>query len=141
MTDKTLSSLIGGGGGFVVTSHSGSQQIAPGSSGTILTLTPPIGERIRLTVFSPAATTTVTDLQLNVNGAQLCTGTCSGATSLVGSWCVNGVGVSSASVSNQNWAGYIPEVLGGVDEVITVVATGANTASTIYYGYQTGYFK
>ncbi len=141
MTDKTLSSIVGGGGGFVITSHSGTQKIATGSSGTILTLTPPTGERVRLTVFSPSGTDTVAGLQLNVNGVQMCTGFCSGNTNLVGSWCVNAVGVSASGVSNKAWAGYVPGVLGGVDEVITVVATGATTSSVIHYGYQTGYFK
>ncbi len=130
-----------GGGDFVPTFHSGRQEIEQSSSGTILTLTPPTGERVRLTMFSPSSTFSVSDLQLNIDGVQVCLGDCTGESSQVSDWCVSSAGGANSSISNEDWAGYIPEVLGGVDEVITVVATGGNISSEIYYGYQTGVLK
>ncbi len=137
MTIK-LNDFGGSGASFIPTYHSGLQEIAVGQSGTILTLTPPTGERVRMTMFSPEYGRTVEDLQLNLDGSQICVGDCTSECVATGDWCVSAPGAANDTPQNGFFSGYIPGLMGGVDEVITVVVTGVDTAQLLYYGYQTG---
>lgn len=49
MATADLKLIYGGGGSFVPSFFSGALQIAPGATGTILTITPPVGKKVRLT--------------------------------------------------------------------------------------------
>ena len=126
MTDKTLSTVVGSGGGEFIASMSYSAEvISSGATGTFKTLTPPLGKKIKITLLRSSAVQT-----------NLLTVT------------VDGVDVVSAVKLDASLGGTILSneytifegvnfIIGDVDEVIEL-KTNIATTSDIYLMYQEG---
>lgn len=135
---SSLFSSGGGGGVFVPSSSIGfGLEIAAGqAAGTILTITPPAGERVRLTGLFGVAN--VASIAIVVGGTQIITGNLFNSIA-TNQYCV---GISGGNnIANTQAVATIPNVFGGTDEVITIVNSGVNTASVIIYSYEFGVLK
>ena len=132
MGDVKLSTVAGGITGNIKFFSGSIATVAPGASGAIITLTPPSGERIVLTCL---ATTGSAEggVTVNVNGSPVITSKDldSDTTTALDRFNV-GAG-SNGSVFS--YPGTLKEIVGGIDEVITVVKDTGNTTRTIAYSY------
>jgi len=128
---ELLSSVVGGGGGFVTTFVSGHQEIPASSSGDILVLTPPTGQKVKLTglvgaesgITITVGTETVVDA-LNLSSA---------ATLNVDEFLLS----HTANNTALQTVGYVQSIDGGTDEVITITASSP-TVGVVDYSYQFG---
>ena len=137
---KLLSSIAGGGSDFS-TRFASSGVINSGVTGTILTLTPPAGQRVRLTALSQTAASeqagisVLFDATVIISEARLRSGAPEGT---------NGATKDFAVGPYFDYAGILPPVgkfqhfTGKADEVLTVTKNTGNTAANIYYGYEFG---
>ena len=136
MSEK-LNSIVGKQNDFVTRAMSGGS-IALSSPGTILTLTPPAGQRVRLTHLS---------IQTGFQGG---ISVAFGATDVLSVINISGDNPSAVSSSYsvgsfQDYAAGVPPsgnydyFTGGTDEPLTIVKDAAgSTTNIIYYGYQFG---
>jgi hypothetical protein len=136
---ELLSSIVGGGGGFVVKSASGALSLPNTQpAGDILVITPPIGQRVKLTTLvkqglTQAGYTITVGSTVVVNNLTL--------TDEIDNPVAGSFLVGSTPVFQNNYGSRgITEILGGVDEAITVNSANI-TNSKIYYSYQFGVFK
>lgn len=126
---ELLSSIIGGGGGgFVAKFASGTINVTAGATGTFATLTPPSGQKVKLTAI--AGTSSQTSLTtISVGGADVVS-----AVSLSGA-------ASSPTTANRFMIGFEQPnqepITGDVDEVIEL-KTNVSTSSNTVYTYQFG---
>jgi len=122
-------------GEFSPTFFSGTLQIAPASSGTILAIpAPPAGQRIRL--YGLAATTaTEAGITVNANGSAVVTALtlAIGSGSAVGHFCV-GVNLSIGGAPATSAIPFIDSRTS-----ITVVKGSGSTANAINYSYAYGF--
>ena len=125
-----------GGDSFVDKTITAHQQIATSSSGTILSLTPPAGKRVRLEYLQRFTNGSEANIDIVVGGNNIITGGSLGdssATPIVGNFYIgqrnNSTGAPIASTS---------AIVGGIDEVIEVNKTAGSTGSTILYSYKFG---
>ena len=132
MATADLKLIYGGGGSFTPTFFSGALQIASGASGTLLTITPPIGKKVRLTALvmtnSGAAEAGISVLSGGstvVGPLQLLSGAATG----VGSFTVGQVGSAAAANSIE----YIESI-----SSITITKSTGSTINTISYSYAFG---
>lgn len=136
MSDKTLSQVIGGGGAVLTRAVTAYQQIASGVSGTILTLTPPAGQRVILEYLLRFSNGTESNITINLGGEPIITngnlGDASG-TPVVGNFYI---GDRTTVAGNIN-ASTSP-VIGGVNETLEVIKTSGTTGSIIAYSYKFG---
>ena len=128
MASELLSSVTGGGSGFTAKTATGGILVSSGATGTLFTLTPPAGEKVRLTqLISTATMTSLTTV--TIGGSAVVT-----AKKLVAST------VSFLTVSD-NWgiSGEMSNnvIFGDVDEAV-VVTTDIATSHNIYYSYEFG---
>jgi hypothetical protein len=122
------------GGTFVPSLISGTLTIAAGVSGTIFTITPPTGERARLT--SVSSNSTETNTQLSVGGVAIISSkSLMQVPSLAGSYCVS---VAGGNDTVYNMTGLIDGITGGINEAIVFSLTSGSTAGIIRYAYMTG---
>jgi len=126
------------GGVFVPTFISGTQQVVFGSSGVLITITPPSGKRVLLSSLLNNSFNE-TNIKLTVGGVDLITNTLNYSNSSTGKFAIGQGG--AGTVSEGNTAGTYQQIIGGVDEVITVTKTSGTTGDTIYYSYQFGDLK
>ncbi|MFK5949861.1 MAG: hypothetical protein QM500_13950 [Methylococcales bacterium] len=135
MSEK-LSSVIGGRSDFI-TRDKGSGNIITGTSGLVLTLTPPIGQRVRITYLSTSVGATQVGVILAFGGVNLSasltiddgtTGT--GVTSMS----IGGIPVNSSTNPPRKAKRYIT---GGKDEAFTVSYSASGTNS-VFYGFEFG---
>ena len=136
-----LSSVIGGSGDFITRSI-GSGSVASGAAaGTLFTVTPPTGQRVRLTAL------TTGDGVLAQVGITVTFGT----TDVVSVGNVHGDDPTvGASFSVGNYYPYAPLVAtdppvsnhlwftGKIDEVLTVTKNTGATNRELFYGYEVG---
>ena len=61
-------------GGFATKFISGTTLISSGSSGTLLTITPPSGQKVRITYLTMATVTTQPNINLRIGGVNVATG-------------------------------------------------------------------
>ena len=130
-----LQSLVGGGGGFVSRTADGDVLALGATAGVVLTITPPLNQRVRLTHLSTFA------------GQQPNLSVVFGSTTVIGPKTLYGLQPrlpASFSVGNyQEYAagappnGNFPFFTGDVNEALTIV-TAASTTQDIYYGYEFG---
>ena len=73
MTDITIAALNGSEGGFVTKHISGVISIVSGSSGTLTTITPPSGQKARLTYLS-LVSTEQPNIDIKIGGVAVATG-------------------------------------------------------------------
>ena len=131
-----LSTIVKNGGDFITRSASGGT-IGAGVTGTILTLTPPAGQRVRLTHLSTTAGANQVGISVLI-----------GASTLISELDLDGDSPNTTakfSVGNyQSYAAGTPPVsnfhqfTGKTDEALTIVKNAGNTTVTIYYGYEYG---
>ena len=133
---ELLGSIVGGGGAFA-TREADSDIIASGVTGVIRTLTPPAGQRVRLTHLS-------TDVAVEQGGISVVFG----ATTVISEKIVAGgqprgplrfsIGTFQAYVAGAPPNGNFPAMTGKVNEALTIVKNAGNTSQAIYYGYEYG---
>ena len=134
MSEK-LSTIVGKENDFATRLMDGGS-IATGVTGTILTLTPPSGQRVRLTHLSTTAGTSQSGVSVLF-----------AAETVVSEDVIDGDVPSAGSVSVGSYQDYTAGAptrgnylfwTGGANEVLTIVKNAGNTSQTIYYGYQFG---
>ena len=133
MADILLSTLVGSDEGFVANSYSTPISVASGVTGDIFVITPPAGERVRLTGLSPSAG--------QENGVSLTIGSKSFVTAknLSSSPSVaNSFAVGPTSVAGGSGVGLVVSVVGLKDEVFTLSKDTGSTTQTILYAYEFG---
>ena len=127
-----LSSKVGGGGyrrNFV----SGVLTIASGSTGTLVTLTPPAGQKVRLEALQAVNSTTNAGNITVVVGAD----TVVTAKQLDGNVGAGNFTIGIQSTQNGGNPSAIQSLTGSTDEVI-VISVAGSTLATIYYNYSFG---
>ena len=135
---ELLSTIVESGGDFITRSVGGSS-IANGVTGTILTLTPPSGQRVKLTHLSTTAAA----------GAQVGISVIIGGVSVVSVLSVDGgspqapgsrfsVGSFQAYGVGNPPSGNHLQFTGKIDEVLTIEKNAGATTTTLYYGYEYG---
>ena len=125
--------ILEGTSGFVSRESSGEKVVSTGASGDIIVLTPPAGQRVKLTKLicttGPETGITITvGLTTVVNSLDLEDNT---ATSFAANEFI--VGTSSGSAISP-----IPEILGKTNEVVTITKDTGSTSSNINYAYEYG---
>jgi hypothetical protein len=132
---------VGGGGGvFVPTFASGGLLLSlSGLSGTILTLTPPSNQRVRLNVLVASADVPGISIYIdNIQGAPIINNKILGSNSAgIDSFLIAG---TSTSTSLTSQVGCLPPMVIGVDESI-IIFLGSTTTQQISYGYEFGVLR
>ena len=123
-------------GAFVPTFISPTATISVGASGSIITLTPPSGERARLTSLVSNRTDNI--VTVSVGGVNIISSKALGRDSANTNLFIIASGGSQFYLNSSN--GLIREIMGGVDEQIIVIRSGLTTAN-IRYAYQFGVIK
>ena len=133
---EALNTVIETGGDFITRSASGGT-ITTGVTGTILTLTPPAGQRVRLTHLSTAAATNQTGISVII-----------GSNIIINELDLDGDSPTSTvkfSVGNYQPygavgvpAGNYQSFTGQTGEVLTILKNTGTTVATTYYGYEFG---
>lgn len=131
-----LSTIVETGGDFITRAAS-SGLISSGVTGTILTLTPPAGQRVKLTNLSTTAATNQVGISVVI-----------GASTVITELDLDGDSPNTAakfSVGNyQAYAAAAPplanynQFTGKTNEVLTILKNAGNTTVTVYYGYEYG---
>jgi hypothetical protein len=125
---ELLSSITGGGGGFIAKFASPLVSVASGSTGTIATITPPAGQKVRLTAIAASV------LQINLTTITI------GGSDVVTSVLLD-VSGGLGNQANEFYIGFgSPNQVyidGDIDEAIEIKTNVATTSNTIYT-YQFG---
>ena len=132
-----LGAVMGGGGDFIPRSV-GSGVIASGTSSAsaLLTLTPPSGQRVRLTHLSTQAGSVQTGISVDFGAATVIgNDAISGATPNSGSRSVGSFQAYAAGTPPQGNTIYLT---GKLDESVVITLGAGSTTSIIYYGYEYG---
>tara|TARA_R110000764_G_scaffold28039_3_gene66016 strand:+ start:1232 stop:1651 length:420 start_codon:yes stop_codon:yes gene_type:complete len=138
MSEK-LNSIVGAPSDFATRFMGGDTIPTISTSSTPLTLTPPPGQRVRLTHLSTNAGEFMGGMSVLFDGVTVFAGTINGPAP-------QGAGTSSFSIGKyQPYAAGAPPAgnyklwTGAVDEVLTLVKDGgANPSRPVNYGYQFG---
>lgn len=132
---KTLGSIAGGGGGGDVVTRSigGGVSIPPNQLN--ITLTPPTGQRVRLTHLSTETGEQVSGVKITIGGSDVLVnkklkGDAPAAPSEFS------VGSFQAYTAGQPPSGNIQHITGGVDEVMVIL--GATLSVSVYFSYEFG---
>lgn len=127
MTINTSS--LGGGGQFIAKFASNTIVVAAGQTGTFITLTPPSGQRVKLTGLAAQGTLLTSLTTVLVNGSSVITGA------------LLNTPAAAPSVADHLKIGYSGSnqepITGNIDEAITI-STNVATSSEIIYTYQFG---
>ena len=134
MATADLKLVYGGGGSFTPSFFSGALRIATGSSGTLVTITPPAGKKVRLTGL---ATVTIGAIETGVSVSNS-SGAIVSALSLHSSNS-NIVGSFSVGQDVPNAAGAAGSIpfIDSISAIVIAKAAG-NTAVDIVYSYAFG---
>jgi len=126
---ELLSSITGGGGGFVSKFASSVVIVSSGATGTYATLTPPAGQKVKLTALSSQSGTQTNLTTVAVGGVDVATAFILIAPS------------GEPSLTNQLMIGYAnpnqEPIIGAVGEAIEL-KTNVSTSSGTVYAYQFG---
>ena len=134
---ELLSSVVGGGGGFI-TRFAGSGSIASGTAaGTLLTLTPPSGQKVRLTHLSTgSATLAQVGITVSFDAVDVVSaGNVHGEDPAPGSFSVGSYypyAGAEPPAGNHLW------FTGKANEVLTIVKNAGATNRKLFYGYEYG---
>lgn len=127
--------VITSDGGFASRFLSTYQNIAPGSSGDLVIITPPAGQKVRLVSFNTGSTTTIqAGITIDVGGVELVTNKTVGGGNSVNEFMV---GFGDAD-SNGNVSARYPHIEGKVDEIMTITKVSGSTTTILYYAYEFG---
>ena len=135
---ELLGSIVGGGGAFASRAANADIISAGATGGTaILTLSPPAGQKVRLTHLS-------TDVAAEQAGISVVFG----STTVISEKIVAGgqprgplrfsVGSYQAYAAGAPPNGNYPTMTGKLNEVLTITKNAGNTGQDIYYGYEYG---
>jgi len=129
MADINLSSITGGGGVWVSKFASLTIEIPSAQTGTIATITPPNGQRVKLTSLSAQSVTLTNLTTVTVGGVDIVTSaTLNSATATPN---INGhIAIGYSSPSQE-------PITGEIDEVIEL-KTNIATSNITVYAYQFG---
>ena len=135
MSEK-LSSVIEAGGDFITRSVSGGS-VSSGSSGDIITLTPPADQRIRLTHLSTVSGVQENNISIFVGADDV-----TGVVSIKGD-APTYTGQISIGSYQPYAAGNPPsanhrQLTFGKNEVVVIRKNTGTTTNTVYYGYEAG---
>ena len=137
MSEK-LNSIVGKQNDFATRAMGGGSQVSGGGASIMLEVTPPPGQRVRLTHLSTTAGVFLGDISVKFDSTTVYTG------NIFGSTPDGGASVSFSVGSFQPYVGSLPPAgnykywTGGTDEVLTIVKNGVDASQTFYYGYQFG---
>ena len=133
---ETLSAIVKTGGDFITRAASGSV-IGSGVTGVLRIITPPTGQRVRLTHLSTTAGANQTGISINI-----------GAETVIDQLDLDGDSPTATvkfSVGNyQPYAAGNPpasnykQFTGGKNEDVVISKNAGNTTTSIYYGYEFG---
>lgn len=136
MATADLKLIYGGGGAFKPTFFSGTQNIASGSSGTLLTLTAPAGKKVRLTSLGLLAGFAESGITIATDTGDVVTAlTLQGSPSTTtGTFAVGQMSTTSGGGS----AVFNP--IEYIDSISTIVVSkdSGSTTQPIYYSYAYG---
>ena len=135
MPSISLSGLVGGGGGLVLTTILTPQSVAAGATGDIITITPPAGKRAVLLGLWSQLTTTETNITVSVAASSVITGTLAGTGTSAGGALLYKIGTAAATGNATSFGGPTVDMIVAplADQVITVNKSGGNTANQITY--------
>ena len=128
MASELLSSVTGGGGGFTTKFASGGLQVSTGATGTYITITPPSGQKVRLTLLTASAGVTTNLITVAVGGVDVIIGQ-----RLRAGGQASQVGYISIGEENPQQS-YITGEANEVFEISTDVATTQGTDYTYQFG-------
>ena len=131
----TLNSIAAQSGDFI-TRLIGGAVISAGASGDLVTLTPPSGQRVRLTHLSNVAALTESNISVIVGGVDV-----TGVVSINGgapTGSSRSVGSFQAYAAGNPPNGNHTHLTGGTDEVVVIRKTTGSTSNDLYYSYQFG---
>jgi hypothetical protein len=134
MATADLKLIYGGGGSFRPTFFSGSLTILSGASGTLLTITPPVGKKVRLVSLSSAVATSEANIQITVDGS-IVVGPLNLSSSLpagAGQFCVGSVSGPSGAINNVSI-----DYLEGISSIVITKTTGS-TSNALSYSFAYG---
>jgi hypothetical protein len=136
MATADLKLVYGGGGSFTATFFSGVLSVPSPASGTLVTITPPIGKKVRLTALGMAAGFTEANISVTANGAPVVT-----ALTLIGSPTAT-VGTFAVGQTSVTAGGGSPTfaAIDHIDSIgpIVISKTTGSTAQPVYYSYAFG---
>ena len=125
------------GGEFVPRFSSGAQNIVTSSSGTLVLLTPPAGQKVRLNALMSATTTVQSGITVKVGTVEVIDS--KGLADFFAGTTNNFMIGEFTNTSTASGArGIIPPLVGKVDEAIEVIKDSGSTTSAIGYSYQFG---
>lgn len=130
MASVLLSSLTGGGGGsFVAKFASPTVSVSSGATGTFATLTPPAGQKVKLTALASGGTTQTNLTTVTVGGVDVISAV------------ILESDTTPPDAANQLTIGFTnpncDSIIGDVDEVVEL-KTNVSTSQTTIYAYQFG---
>lgn len=131
----------GGGGAFIAKFSSKRLEVLAGATGAFITITPPAGQRARLTTMATDTNSTQNNnIQIEVGGSiVVASGIYRNAPNQNGAYSVGLFQAGNATtLGSDNAVGIVPTIMGEPDEVIIVRATGAPTDRAMRYSYETG---
>ena len=133
MSEK-LNTIVGKQNDFA-TRLIGGGSISSGVINTILTLTPPAGQRVRLTHLSTASGTNQLSISITIGGVTVIAfGSVNGSDPSLGGFSIGSYQPYAAgNPPNGNYKYFT----GATDEVLNIISSNVTT-TTIYYGYQFG---
>ena len=134
MSEK-LSAIVKTGGDFITRAAAGGT-IAIGTTGATI-LTPPSGQRVRLTHLSTTAGANQVGISVTLGSDVVITeldldGDSPNTTAKFSVGSYQAYGAAAPPLANYS------QFTGKVDEALTITKNAGNTVSTIYYGYEYG---
>lgn len=123
-----VSSLAGGGTPSERFRSSSGISIPTGSSGTLISLTPPSGQRVRLSILWTSASNLESGITVTVGGNVVVSG---------GTLDDDNAGANgNAFTVGPRTSNGRPPMLGAIDEVIEVIKDSGTTGTSIEYAYE-----
>ena len=134
MSDK-LSAIVKTGGDFITRAASGGT-IASGFTGD-LTLTPPSGQRVRLTHLSTVSGSQQAGMSVLIGGVDI-TGTVSVKGDAPTHTGQISIGSYQPYTAGNPPSANLSQITGNIGDTIVIRKGAGNTTVTIYYGYEFG---
>lgn len=133
MATADLKIIYGSGGNIKASFLSGGLSISPGSSGVLLTITPPAGKLAILTALVVPSGSAEPNIKITANGSTVYTGGIAGIAQGSGA----SIGYSmGAGVGNGAPNVVFPPLISTTS--IVIEKTTGSTVSTLYYSYMFG---
>lgn len=135
MPSELLSSLVSGGGAIANSFYSGTLQVASASSGNLVIITPPSGERVILNSLLFGSNETGITVNGSLTGDVISSLDYSSNTQGSGTFAIAPFVSTSSAINN---AGVTGPLTFEINEVVTVIKDSGSTGSIMYYSYSYG---